>query len=238
MHGRVLKAAPNTGHYVLARLAIPSIRQKLAPGSELTHITQNVDGLCQKALNETVAAFDNLEQPAELIEMHGRLFDVVCTARHCKYRETNYKSPICEALSGTEKLVQNRGPEPVIRLANLPRCLDCGKLCRPGVVWFGERPHRMQEIFALADEADLCIIVGTSALVCLYKQSLADHNLMLSISASWHRFNRRRRLVSVLRNMGVRLLCSISSGPIILTGQIFSSLVHVRYGLRKYWECR
>ncbi|KAF8968815.1 DHS-like NAD/FAD-binding domain-containing protein [Flammula alnicola] len=162
---QVRNAAPNPGHYVLARLAIPSIRHKLAPNSELTHITQNVDGLCTRALNETVVAFGKGEQPGEIIEMHGRLFDVVCTAHDCNFRETNYKSPICPALGGTENFMQDGAPEPIIRRVDLPHCPDCGQLCRPGVVWFGERPHRIHEVLALADEADLCIIVGTSAVI-------------------------------------------------------------------------
>ncbi|SJL06965.1 uncharacterized protein ARMOST_10307 [Armillaria ostoyae] len=98
------------------------------------------------------------------IEMHGRLFDVVCTAHDCDFRETNYDSPICPALKGTE-LIEAGGPEPVVRRSDLPRCPKCSQLCRPGVVWFGERPHRIHEIMQLADEADLCIIVGTSAVV-------------------------------------------------------------------------
>ncbi len=74
-------------------------------------------------------------------------------------------SPICPALKGTELVIEAGGPEPVVRRSDLPRCPKCGQLCRPGIVWFGERPHRIHEIMQLADEADLCIIVGTSAVV-------------------------------------------------------------------------
>ncbi|KAK0484052.1 hypothetical protein IW261DRAFT_1592019 [Armillaria novae-zelandiae] len=38
----VLKAGPNAAHYVIARLALPRIRQSIAPDSKFTHITQNV----------------------------------------------------------------------------------------------------------------------------------------------------------------------------------------------------
>ncbi|CCM03106.1 uncharacterized protein FIBRA_05226 [Fibroporia radiculosa] len=157
---QVLKAAPNPAHRALARLAIPSIRHTLAPHSALTHVTQNVDGLCTIALADAVAPLCTPEEPAELIEMHGRLFDVVCTAHDCGFRETTRRSPLCPALRGTEAAL-----EPVVRRADLPRCPVCGQLCRPGVVWFGERPHRIEEILALADDADLCIVVGTSAVV-------------------------------------------------------------------------
>lgn len=49
----------------------------------------------------------------------------------------------------------------------LPRCPDCGALLRPGVVWFGEAldPEVMDEAFQVAGRADVCVVVGTSALV-------------------------------------------------------------------------
>ena len=170
----VLKTKPNAAHYTLARFAIPSIRQKLAPGSVLTHITQNIDGLSPSSLDEVRKAHPGCEETLEdgtnlgnIIEMHGHLFDVVCTAHDCDYRETNRNSPICPALAGTEAELEEGAPEPVVRRADLPRCPrpDCGQLCRPGVVWFGERPYRIHEVLALADEADMCIVVGTSAIV-------------------------------------------------------------------------
>ncbi|KAK0239725.1 DHS-like NAD/FAD-binding domain-containing protein [Armillaria nabsnona] len=149
---QVLNAAPNAAHYVIARLTLPRIRQSISPASKFTHITQNVDGLCTRALEETMKDLQEtgVSYP---IEMHGRLFDVVCTAHDCDFRETNYNSPICPALKGTEPVVEAGGPDPVVRRSDLPRCPKCGQLCRPGV------------IMQLADEADLCIIVGTSLVV-------------------------------------------------------------------------
>ncbi|KAF8202370.1 DHS-like NAD/FAD-binding domain-containing protein [Pholiota molesta] len=160
----VLTASPNAAHYALARLTIPRIRQNISPNSKFTHVTQNVDGLCIRALEEAMKEFQETDIPYP-IEMHGRLFDVVCTAHDCDFHETNYSSPICAALKGTELAIEPGGPEPVVRRKDLPHCPKCGQLCRPGVVWFGERPHRIHEILELADEADLCIIVGTSGVV-------------------------------------------------------------------------
>ncbi|KAK0430776.1 DHS-like NAD/FAD-binding domain-containing protein [Armillaria borealis] len=161
---QVLNATPNAAHFVIARLAIPRIRQSISPNSKFTHITQNIDGLCVRALKETMKDLQETDVPYP-IEMHGRLFDVVCTAHDCDFHETDYSSPICPALKGTELIIEAGGPEPVVRRSDLPRCPKCGQLCRPGVVWFGERPHHIHEIMQLADEADLCIIVGTSAIV-------------------------------------------------------------------------
>lgn len=56
-------------------------------------------------------------------------------------------------------------PPPPIPAEQLPRCVRCGALARPGEVWFGEAARHMDEVFARVDEADLCIVVGTSATV-------------------------------------------------------------------------
>jgi NAD-dependent deacetylase len=47
-----------------------------------------------------------------------------------------------------------------------PRC-ECGGMLRPGVVWFGEAlPQRIwQEAEKAAREADLFLLIGTSAMV-------------------------------------------------------------------------
>ncbi|KAG7441929.1 uncharacterized protein BT62DRAFT_1041661 [Guyanagaster necrorhizus] len=49
---------------------------------------------------------------------------------------------LSKTLSASSKL----GPEPVVRWSDLPRCLKCSQLCRPRVVWFGERLHGIHEI--------------------------------------------------------------------------------------------
>ena len=164
---RALNAPVNAAHIALAKFSLGSIRHTIAPGSTFTLITQNVDGLSQRALDQVNAG----EQPDTqqgrpiMLEMHGRLFDVLCTTG-CGHRELNFASPICEALRGTEDLVAHQEVEPNIPLADLPRCSKCGSLARPGVVWFGERPHNLLQIESLVDEADLCIVVGTSSTVC------------------------------------------------------------------------
>ena len=35
----------------------------------------------------------------------------------------------------------------------------------PGVVWFGETPHQLEEIDEVVEKADLAIVVGTSSTV-------------------------------------------------------------------------
>jgi len=107
------------------------------------------------------------EDKFQLIEMHGKFFDVVCRSKYCKHTELNTNSPICEALAGTELLVEGGILDPEIPLKDLPRCSKCGSLTRPGVVWFGEQPLHTQRIDKLVAQADLCLVIGTSSNVSL-----------------------------------------------------------------------
>jgi len=168
---KALAAKPNAAHYALAMFSQPSLRHQIAPGSSFTLITQNVDGLSQRALDSVLTAKPELahelhaaSQPA-MLEMHGRLFDVVCTARDCGHSEIDFSSPVCPALGGTENLVEKGVIEPNIPLEDLPRCSKCDALARPGVVWFGEQLEQLDEITQLVDKADLCLVVGTSSTV-------------------------------------------------------------------------
>ncbi|KAI0092808.1 DHS-like NAD/FAD-binding domain-containing protein [Irpex rosettiformis] len=162
---KALNAPTNNAHIALAKFSLGSIRQNLAPESTFTLITQNVDGLSQWALDQVKASEPSESRRAqpEILEMHGRLFDVVCT--RCNHREPNFSSPICEALRGTENLIEYGQEEPDIPLQDLPKCSKCGSLARPGVVWFGERPLYLTPIDILVDQADLCIVIGTSSTV-------------------------------------------------------------------------
>lgn len=162
----VLKAKLNNAHRALAAFSQESIRNQISPGSKFTLITQNIDSL-SPAANKELARFlpaDNLES-VDVIEMHGRLFDVLCNSTDCDHVEFNTDSPICGALAGTENLIDKKIMDPIVDLKDLPRCSKCNSLARPGVVWFGEIPHRLDEIDGLVEEADLCLVIGTSAVV-------------------------------------------------------------------------
>lgn len=49
--------------------------------------------------------------------------------------------------------------------ASLPRCAGCGKPIRPHIVWFGEMPLAMDEIYRQLDRATVFLVVGTSGSV-------------------------------------------------------------------------
>lgn len=76
---------------------------------------------------------------ANLIHMHGELAKAFC--HHCQYRCA------CDFDLSIELV-----------------CAHCGKDggMRPDVVWFGEMPYQMDEIYDRLSEADLFISVGTS----------------------------------------------------------------------------
>lgn len=164
------KALPNPAHIALALFSQPDQRKEIAPDAEFTLITQNVDGLsvlCSQML------FPSTDPP--IIEMHGRLFETLCT--QCGDRMPNRDSPICPALAGTEELVKSHAKERQIPLEDLPRCPKCRGLLRPGVVWFEESILHDEEISELVDQADVALVIGTSSRVApanLFAHSVAE----------------------------------------------------------------
>ncbi len=59
--------------------------------------------------------------------------------------------------------IRSRWTAPLI---DRPACPVCGaKSLRPDVVWFGEMPYRMGEIYAALRDADLFVSIGTSGAV-------------------------------------------------------------------------
>ncbi|KAF9468945.1 DHS-like NAD/FAD-binding domain-containing protein [Collybia nuda] len=164
-----LKARFNAAHAAIASFSLPWIRHTLAPGSTFTLITQNVDGLSARALETAEASMtipeSSTEDQPRILEMHGRLFDVLCSSGSCQHVEYNATSPICEGLDGTEEMVSGGTLDPDIPVESLPRCSKCGSLARPGVVWFGEMPQHLDTIDQLVKRADLCIVIGTSSTV-------------------------------------------------------------------------
>ena len=101
-------------------------------------VTQNVDGLHAAA---------SKSPNAMPIELHGSLFRVRCTT--CGDRR------------------DDRSTIDATALETLPHCARCGALVRPDIVWFGEAlDHEViGEAMRLASAADVCLVVGTSALV-------------------------------------------------------------------------
>jgi len=78
---------------------------------------------------------------ARVLHMHGEALSVWCMACDARHR-----------WEGT--------------LLDGPPCPSCGAVAlRPDIVWFGEMPYRMDEIFAALARADLFVSIGTSGAV-------------------------------------------------------------------------
>ncbi|HTO77438.1 MAG TPA: NAD-dependent deacylase [Thermoanaerobaculia bacterium] len=123
----VARARPNRAHEVLAEWSRRFPR--------FTLVTQNVDGLHERAGTENVVRF------------HGSLWEVGCASA-------------CDG--APRRWSDARVPFPEMP----PRCEHCNGLLRPGVVWFGEPidPEVFERALAALD-CDVCLVVGTSAVV-------------------------------------------------------------------------
>lgn len=169
---RALDAKPNAAHSILAKLSIPANVKEIAPNAESFHlITQNVDGLSTVALRALLPSTEATKKTrtfkSSILEMHGRLFDVQCT--ECGFCKEDRSQAVCPALADADISLQtyhDAGSKSIdIPKSALPRCDKCGALARPGVVWFGERPHHIDDINLLVFKADMILVVGTSSTV-------------------------------------------------------------------------
>jgi len=87
---------------------------------------------------------DDLHERAgasRVLHMHGEGLSAWCTACDARQRWTGI-------------------------LRDEPPCPACGaRALRPDIVWFGEMPYRMDDIFAALSRADLFVSIGTSGAV-------------------------------------------------------------------------
>jgi NAD-dependent deacetylase len=121
------KAGPNGGHRALVDLE--------RRGTLLAIVTQNIDGLHQRAGNSA----------GKVIEVHGTMHEVVCM-------KCNWRGPMQETLDRVRA-----GEED-------PPCLDCGGILKSATISFGQPlvPEVIAHAAQAAAEADLFMAVGTS----------------------------------------------------------------------------
>ena len=123
-------AKPNPAHLALAKLA--------ASGVDTTVITQNIDGLHQRA-----------GTPADrLLELHGTMYQVVCV--NCQHR-----SEMADALTRVRAGETD------------PPCADCGGILKSATVMFGQQLDAavLARAAAAAETADLFLAIGSTLTV-------------------------------------------------------------------------
>ncbi len=132
----VVACEPNAAHRAMASFALEH--------GTMTIVTQNVDGLHARAARVQAGSGD--AAPAMPLELHGSILRDRCSQ--------------CDARS-------EGVPIDASSTATLPRCEHCGGLLRPDVVWFGEMLDAgvLSAADAAAARAEVCLVVGTSALV-------------------------------------------------------------------------
>ena len=130
MNSGALDAAPNAAHRAVADL--------WAAGKMLGCVTQNIDGLHQKA---------GLPEEA-VVELHGNTHTTVCLG--CGDRQPTV-AVIRRVDAGEDD----------------PSCLLCGAILKTAVVYFGEMlpEGAVEEAFDLADRADAVLSVGSTLTV-------------------------------------------------------------------------
>ncbi|WP_084958260.1 SIR2 family NAD-dependent protein deacylase [Thermoactinospora rubra] len=125
--GPALTAEPNAGHLALVELERAGLLDRL--------ITQNVDGLHQKAGND----------PARVLELHGNMFGVRCLG--------------CDARSTLRETLER-----IDAGEDDPACLACGGILKTTTVMFGEHLDHdvISAAVSATRRADLFLAVGTS----------------------------------------------------------------------------
>lgn len=144
-------AKPNASHVALARLEERGCIELL--------ITQNVDGLHQKASSDNV------------IDLHGRVDRVRCL--DCD--ELHCRNAVQEVLRRNNDWpdIESASPRPdgdmevadtIVSNIKLPRCSHCGGHLRPDVVFFGGTVprERVDVCYRAVERADALLVVGSS----------------------------------------------------------------------------
>ena len=122
-------AQPNRAHRKLAELE--------AEGTLSAVITQNIDGLHQKAGSRNV------------LELHGSVLRNYCMG--------------CKRAYSLEEIIALHGES----ADGVPRCTECGAMVKPDVVLYEEGldGHVIEQSVAAIRQADLLVIAGTSLAV-------------------------------------------------------------------------
>ncbi|HSC47770.1 MAG TPA: NAD-dependent protein deacetylase [Gammaproteobacteria bacterium] len=151
---RFAGAGPNGAHRALAALEA---------GGRLVHlITQNVDGLHQRAGNRHVT------------DLHGRLDEVECLCCGARLPRAAFQSELEDRNPQWQRWSAGMAPDGDADLEGvdfsafrIPDCAVCGGLLKPAVVFFGEAipAERSRQALAMVETADALLVAGSSLMV-------------------------------------------------------------------------
>jgi NAD-dependent SIR2 family protein deacetylase len=151
---QVASAVPNAAHRCLASLEEDGFVHHL--------ITQNVDGLHQKAGSRKV------------IELHGRLDTVRCLDCGARLSREGFQVELQEINPRWQELEAHYAPDGDADLEGadfkrfrVPPCRRCEGILKPDVVFFGENVprDRVSRAMGKLHEADALLVVGSSLMV-------------------------------------------------------------------------
>jgi NAD-dependent SIR2 family protein deacetylase len=150
---RFTSAAPSAAHHAFTAWE--------AAGTLLQIVTQNVDGLHQRAGSRTV------------IDLHGRLDDVIClgcgarTSRSALQARMIVDNPDWTTKAASAPDGDADITDAVIESFSAPRCDRCAGLLKPDVVFFGENvpADRHAQAHAALGRADAFLVAGSSLMV-------------------------------------------------------------------------
>lgn len=150
---RIASAMPNPGHIALSEAE--------AQGKVFHLITQNVDGLHQKAGSSNV------------VELHGRLDRVLCTGCGEIISRTELDgrihslNPEFGDLGSVEFSPDGDAEIEPPKNFRVPECSGCGSHYKPDVVFFGEQvpKARVEKAEQLVSSAEAVVVAGSSLTV-------------------------------------------------------------------------
>ncbi len=152
---RVHRALPNDAHRALARF------QRL--GRERLLVTQNVDGLHQKAGSDGV------------VDLHGQLAEVECLGCRSRFPRLALQERLL-AENPWLSLARSSGVTPdgdaeldfaAFPELVVPTCTECEGVLKPAVVFFGENVpvQRVSDAYEALADSQALLVVGSSLMV-------------------------------------------------------------------------
>ena len=153
---RMAKADPGVAHHAIKALQDAGVVDRL--------ITQNVDGLHQKAGS------------TDVIDLHGRLDEVRCQSCGWLAPRADWQSDVAgrnrDWLANLGVVVDAPDGDAIIENADygqfdVPDCPVCGGIVKPEVVFFGENVprDRVDAAYQSIADADALLVAGSSLMV-------------------------------------------------------------------------